>query len=75
MDRILLLEQLASAMKHADESQVLIGRHRDRIYFLGKAGHDTALAELVLARLEAAQTLRVADRTRLEVLLATGKKP
>ena len=37
---------------------------------LGKAGADIALAGLVLARLEAWQTMRVADRQRLEDLLA-----
>ena len=64
------MERLASAIRHVDESEELIQRHRDRIYSLGKAGADISLAGLVLARLEAWQTLRVADRQRLEDFLA-----
>ena len=68
--RILLMENLASAIRHVEDGQELIRRQRDRIYALGKAGRNTALAELVLARLEASQVLRVADRERVEGLLA-----
>jgi hypothetical protein len=68
--RILLMEKLASAIRHVEDGQDLIRRQRDRIYALGKAGRNTALAELVLARLEASQSLRVADRERVEDLLA-----
>ena len=70
VDRIDLTERLASAFRHVDEGQELIGRQRDRIYALGRAGVDVALARLVLARLEAWQTMRVADRQRLEDMLA-----
>jgi hypothetical protein len=70
VDRILLMERLASAVRHVDEGQELIQRQRNRIYSLGKAGVGTSLAGLVLARLEAWQTLQVADRQRLEDLLA-----
>ena len=69
-DCILLMEQLASAIREVDEGQERVRRQRDRIYFLGKSGRDTALAELVLVRLESSQLLRVADRQRLEGLLA-----
>jgi len=69
-DRIPLMEHLASAIRLVEDGQELIRRQRDRIYALGKAGRNTALAELVLARLEASQALRVADRERLEDLLA-----
>jgi hypothetical protein len=75
-ERILLMENLASAIRHVEDGQELIRRQRDRIYALGKAGRNTALAELVLARLEASQTLRVADRERVEDLLAAlGTEP
>ena len=70
MDRINLMEQLVSATRHVEDGQELIRRQRDRIYFLGKGGRDTNLAELVLARLEALQSLRIADRKRLEDMLA-----
>lgn len=69
-ERILLMENLASAIRHVEDGQELIRRQRDRIYDLGKAGRNTALAELVLARLEASQILRVADREQVEDLLA-----
>lgn len=69
-ERILIMENLASAIRHVEDGQELIRRQRDRIYALGKAGRNTALAELVLARLEASQSQRVADRERLEGLLA-----
>jgi hypothetical protein len=69
-DRILLMERLASAIGRVNEGQELLRRQRDRIYFLGQGGRDTALAELVLARLEASQTLRIADRARIEEMLA-----
>ena len=69
-ERILLMENLASAVRHVEDGQELIRRQRDRIYDLGKAGRNTALAELVLARLEASQALRVADREQVEDLLA-----
>jgi hypothetical protein len=69
-ERILLMENLASAIRHVEDGQELIRRQRDRIYALGKAGRNTALAELVLARLEASQALRVAERERLEDQLA-----
>ena len=52
----------------------LIQRQRDRIYSLGKAGVGISLAGLVLARLEAWQTLRVEDRQRLQDLLAAFGK-
>ena len=70
VDRINLMEQLVSATRHVEDGQELIRRQRDRIYFLGKGGRDTNLAELVLARLEASQSLRIADRKRLEDMLA-----
>ena len=70
VNRILLMERLASAVRHVDEGQELIQRQRDRIYSLGKAGADISLAGLVLARLEAWQTLRAADLQRFEDLLA-----
>ena len=70
VDRILLMEHLASAIRQVELSRELVSRQRDRIYTLGKAGRDTALAELVLARLEASQALRVADRQRLADLIA-----
>lgn len=70
VDRIHLTEQLASVIRQVEDGRELVRRQRDRIYTLGKAGRDTALAELVLARLEASQTLRVADRQRLQGLLA-----
>ena len=69
-ERILLMESLASAIRHVEDGQELIRRQRDRIYALGKAGRNTGLAELVLARLDASQSRRVADRERLEGLLA-----
>jgi len=69
-ERVLLMEDLASAIRHVEDGQELIRRQRDRIYALGKAGRNTALAEQVLARLEASQILRVADRERVEDLLA-----
>ena len=69
-ERVLLMEDLASAIRHVEDGQDLIGRQRDRIYALGKAGRNTGLAELVLARLEASQALRVAERERLEDQLA-----
>ena len=68
-ERILIMENLASAIRHVEDGQELIRRQRDRIYALGKAGRNTALAELVLARLEASQSQRVAHRERLEGLL------
>ena len=64
------MEELVSATRHVEDGQELIPRQRDRIYFLGKGGRDTNLAELVLARLEAAQSLRIANRKRLEDMLA-----
>ncbi len=64
------MEQLASATRQVDDGRELVSRQRDRIYTLGKAGRDTALAELVLARLEASQALRVAGRQRLQDQLA-----
>ena len=70
VERILLMESLASAISQVDDGRELVRRQRDRIYALGKAGRNTALAELVLARLEASQILRVAERERLEELLA-----
>ena len=70
VDRIELMERLASAVTHVDEGQELIGRQRDRIYALGRAGVDVSLARLILARLEAWQLMRVADRQRLEDMLA-----
>jgi hypothetical protein len=70
VDRIVLMEQLASATRQVDDGRELVSRQRDRIYTLGKAGRDTALAELVLARLEASQALRVAGRQRLQDQLA-----
>jgi hypothetical protein len=69
-ERIPLMERLASAIRHVEDGQDLIRRQRDRIYALGKSGRNTALAELVLARLEASQALRLAERERLEYLLA-----
>jgi hypothetical protein len=69
-DGIVLMEHLASAIREVDEGQDRVRRQRDRIYFLGKSGRDTALAELVLVRLETSQSLRVANRQRLEGLLA-----
>lgn len=69
-DRTILMEHLASAIRHVDAGQLLLRRQRDRIYFLGQAGRDTALAERVLARLEASQKLRIADREKFEDLLA-----
>jgi hypothetical protein len=64
------MEQLMSAARDVEDGDGLIRRQRDRIYFLGKGGRDTNLAELVLARLEAAQSLRIANRKRLEEMLA-----
>ena len=69
VEQILLMEHLAYAIRHVEEGQELLRKQRDRIYFLGKAGRDTALAESVLARLEASQILRIADRERLKDLL------
>ena len=70
MERIKLVEQLVSAIRDVEDGDELIRRQRDRIYFLGKGGRDTSLAELVLARLEAAQSLRIANRKRLEEMLS-----
>ena len=69
-DRVLLMEHLASAIKYVDQGHELLRRQRARIYFLGHHGRDTALAELVLARLVASQALRNADRENFEELLA-----
>jgi len=69
-DCILVMENLAAAIKEVDQGRERIRRQRERIYFLGKSGRDTALAELVLVRLESAQSLHLADRQRLEILLA-----
>lgn len=69
-DIILVMENLAAAIREIDQGQERIRRQRERIYFLGKTGRDTALAELILVRLESAQSLHLADRQRLESLLA-----
>jgi hypothetical protein len=70
MNRPLLVKHLASARRHVEEGQDLVRSQRDRIYDLGKAGHDTSLAELVMARLQASQAMRIAESERLENLLA-----
>jgi hypothetical protein len=41
MNRPLLVKHLASAKRHVEEGQVLVRSQQDRIYDLGKAGHDT----------------------------------
>jgi len=69
-DRVLLMEHLGAAIKYVNEGRELLRRQRDRIYFLGQNGRDTAVAELVLARLVASQALRVTDREKFEDLLA-----
>ena len=70
VNRIKLMEHLVSAARHVEDGQELIRRQRDRIYFLGKGGRDTNLAELVLARLEASQSLRIANLKQLEEMLS-----
>lgn len=73
-DRVILMEYLSSAIKCVEEGNELLRRQRDRIYFLGQSGRDTALAELVLARLVASQAAKIADREKLEDLLAAVSK-
>ena len=72
-DCILVMEHLSAAIREFDLGQERIRRQRERIYFLGKSGRDTALAESVLVRLESAQSLHLADRQRLEGLLALAQ--
>lgn len=69
-DRVLLMEHLASAIRYVDEGNRLLRRQRARISFLNQNERNTALADLVLARLVASQAVRSTEREKFEELLA-----
>ena len=64
------MEHLGAAIGYVNEGREMLRRQRNRVYFLGQNGRDTAVAELVLARLVASQAIRVTDREKFEDLLA-----
>ena len=68
--RDLLLEQLADASERVDEVQEIIDRQCTRIQMLRQYGKEMEGAEVVSAQLEQSQTTFVAERDRLEALLA-----
>ena len=68
-DHILMLEQLAHAVRRTQELDVLVNRQRERIKILNSERLNTQSAELVLAQLEQSQKLYVAESERLEAAL------
>ncbi len=67
---IALLKRLARARRHIAMGEENIARLQDIIGRLERGGHDSSVANELLARFERLQELQVADRDRLERLLA-----
>ena len=69
MDHTRLCDRLADANRRVAEGEEHIKRQRDRIVELRGSGRSTLVAGIFLAALEKYQSLRVADRNKLEALL------
>ena len=70
MDRIRLGDRLAEAKRRVAEGEEHIERQRDRIVTLRGSGRSTLVAGIYLVVLEKSLSVRVADRDRLEAMLA-----
>lgn len=66
MDRALILDHLAMAKRHVAEGEEHVERQKMLIAELARDGHDTAVAQKLLATLEQLQVQFTAERERLE---------
>jgi GAF domain-containing protein len=65
MDRHLLEKHLSLSEQHVTQSERRIARQHEIIFLLRHRGHDTTVAQEVLAQVESAQSLHIAERNRL----------
>lgn len=70
MDRELIVEHLALAELHVEKGKDIIDRQSNLITRLSANGHDTDVAEALLAQFMDTQSAHVADRDRLQRELA-----
>jgi hypothetical protein len=70
MDRAMLLEHLAVALRHVSEGERHIAQQQGIIASLEREGLDTSAAKAVLLQFEALQGMHVAHRDRLKKELA-----
>jgi len=62
---------LAQAERHVADGERHVAEQRARVEALGRDGHDTTEALLLLGQFQELQALHVADRDRLKQELAT----
>jgi hypothetical protein len=70
VDRATLLKRLRTAERHAQLGSQHMARQRQIVSALARGGHDTTLAETVLAAFETAQDGHINDRDRFAAQLA-----
>jgi hypothetical protein len=70
MDRAMILEHLATALRHVSEGERHIAQQHEIIASLKRDGLDTSAAEAVLLQFEDLQGIHVAHRDRLKKELA-----
>ena len=66
MERHLVLDHLARAMRHVAEAERHIARQREIVAQLERDGHDTSASRKLLEQFEQFYKLHVEDRDRLE---------
>jgi hypothetical protein len=74
MDRTMILDHLAIVRRHVASSEQILARQREIVARLERAGCDTSDASDCFIQFEQVQSLRVADRDRLEMTLAEISK-
>lgn len=73
MERAVVMQRLAQAERHAADGEKHVARQRDLVAEIGRDGHDTELALMLLIRFEELQALNISDRDRLRAELAELK--
>ena len=66
MDRAMLLEHLAVALRHVSEGERHIAQQHEIIASLERDGFDTSAAKAVLLQFEEIQGMHIAHRDRLK---------
>jgi hypothetical protein len=75
MDQNMILDHLAIVRRHVAKGEQIVARQREIIARLESAGCDVSDAKRLLLQFEELQSLHVADRDRLEKVLAEISKP
>ena len=72
MDRAMVLDHLATALRHVSEGERHIAQQHEIIASLEGDGFDTSAAKAVLLQFEELQGMHIADRDRLKKELGEG---